>query len=34
MFTAAFLGDRGPHSAISMKALFKMLNGTAGPAAS
>ena len=28
MFAAAVLGHRAPHSAISMQAPFKMLNGT------
>ena len=27
MFTAAFLGNRAPHSAIGMQSPFKMLNG-------
>ena len=28
MFTAAFLRDRAPHSAIGMQSLYKMLPGT------
>ena len=28
MFTVAFLGNRAPHSAISMQSPFKMANAT------